>query len=155
MNKIIDKHWHFIGKCINKDAFPEKPLITYKRNKNLSGKLVKVRCGQIDRTEQTARILDNRCNNPWLCQFCQKPSHSHIYKSTVTGREYKGPATYTCKSENVIYLITCKKCKKQYVGETYREFNMRMKEHLTYIRNPHQYDEPTGGTLEPTWTQHI
>ncbi len=33
---------------------------------------------------------------------------------------------------------------KQYVGETYREFNVRMKEHLRYIRNPHQYDESTG-----------
>ncbi len=33
MNKIIEKHWHLIGKCINKDVFLEKPLITYRRNK--------------------------------------------------------------------------------------------------------------------------
>ncbi len=45
-----------------------------------------------------------------------KPPYSRVYKSTITGREYKGPATYTCKTENVIYLITCTKCKKQYVG---------------------------------------
>ncbi len=79
-----------------------------------------------------------------MYQFCLKPPYSRVYKNIITEREYKGPATYTCKTENVIYLITCKKCKKQYVGETYREFNIRMKEHLRYIRNPHQYDESTG-----------
>ncbi len=33
MNKIIEKHWHLIGKSINKDVILEKPLITYRRNK--------------------------------------------------------------------------------------------------------------------------
>ncbi len=122
----------------------KKPLLTYRRNTNLSDKLVRARCGHFDRTEQSTRKTDKKCNKPWMCQFCLKPSYSHVYKSTVTRREYRGPATYTCKTENVIYLITCKKCKKQYVGETYREFHIRMKQHLRYISYPHQYDDPTG-----------
>ncbi len=109
MNKIIEKHWHLIGKCINKVVFLEKPLITYRRNTNLSDKLV--RCGHFDRTVPSARKTDKKCKKPWMCQFCLKPPYSRVYKSTVTGREYKGPATYTCKTKNVIYLITCKKCK--------------------------------------------
>ncbi len=84
------------------------------------------------------------CKTPWNCKFCPKPSQPRTYKSTTTGREYLGPANYTCKTENVIYLITCKKCGKQYIGETYRQFYIRMNEHLRYIRNPSQYDEPTG-----------
>ncbi len=47
-------------------------------------------------------------------------------------------------ANQIIYLITCRKWNKQCIGETYREFNVRMKEHLRYIRNPHQHDEPTG-----------
>ncbi len=111
MNKIIEKDWNLIGKCINKDVLLEKPLITYRRSKNLSDKQVRARSGHFDRTEQSARRTDKKCKKPWMCQFCLKPSYSHVYKSTITGREYKGPATYTCKTENVIYLITCKKCK--------------------------------------------
>ncbi len=78
-----------------------------------------------------------------MCKFCPKPSQNRKYRSTVIGREYNGPAKYNCKTENVIYLITCRKWGKQYVGETYRPFNERMKEHLRYIKIPSKYNEPT------------
>ncbi len=50
------------------------------------------------------------------------------------GREYRGPKKYTCNTRNVIYLITFRKCGKQYVGEPYRTFTERMNEHIEYIR---------------------
>ena len=34
-----------------------------------------------------------------------------------------------CKTTNVIYLVSCRLCNKQYVGETKREFGERMREH--------------------------
>ena len=40
-----------------------------------------------------------------------------------------------CKSVNVVYLITCKVCSMQYVGETSREFGVRMREHWDKIRH--------------------
>ena len=39
-----------------------------------------------------------------------------------------------CKSKNVVYLITCRICAMQYVGETVREFGIRMREHWDKIR---------------------
>ena len=39
-----------------------------------------------------------------------------------------------CKSKNIVYLITCKICAAQYVGETVREFGVRMREHWDKIR---------------------
>ena len=39
-----------------------------------------------------------------------------------------------CKSKNVIYLVSCKLCSIQYVGETQREFGVRMREHWDKIR---------------------
>jgi hypothetical protein len=142
MTKIINKHWHLIEKCSNREAFPEKPIIAYRRNKNLADTLVRAKCGTNQETH--SKTHDKMCKTPWNCKFCPKPSQTRTYKSTTTGREYKGPAKYTCKTENIIYLITCRKCSKQYIGETYRQFQVRMKEHLKYIRNPSQYDEPTG-----------
>ena len=36
-------------------------------------------------------------------------------------------------SKNVIYLIQCKKCKQQYIGEC-KNFYIRMKQHLSHAR---------------------
>ncbi len=49
-------------------------------------------------------------------------------------REYKCPDKYTCNTKNVIYLITCRKCRVQYVGETYGRFKEGMNEHIGYVR---------------------
>ena len=40
----------------------------------------------------------------------------------------------TCKKSNVIYLITCRSCKLQYVGETGRKVRNRMYGHCYLIR---------------------
>eukprot|EP00111_Clytia_hemisphaerica_P024015 TCONS_00070750-protein len=37
----------------------------------------------------------------------------------------------SCKSENVIYLVTCKKCGLQYVGKSKYKMRTRFQEHLT------------------------
>ena len=39
----------------------------------------------------------------------------------------------TCELSNLIYLITCKKCGLQYVGETKRPFRQRMYEHTRSV----------------------
>ena len=41
----------------------------------------------------------------------------------------------TCKSSNVIYCVTCKKCKDQYIGETEQELHARQRGHLNDIRS--------------------
>ena len=47
---------------------------------------------------------------------------NEVFNSTVTNRHYKiinlTPTPLTCSSNNIIYLISCKRCGIQYVGET-------------------------------------
>ena len=64
-------------------------------------------------------------------------AHMGRITSHVTGRTYHAPIGANCKSNNLIYLITCKKCQAQYVGETYRNLGQRFYEHLYSIRNNH------------------
>ena len=47
-----------------------------------------------------------------------------------------------CNTSNVIYKISCKKCGKNYIGETSRPVCDRIKEHIGYIINVD--DQPTG-----------
>ena len=51
--------------------------------------------------------------------------------------------TLTCKYKNLIYLIHCKNCNKQYIGETKRQLSERFGEHRRLIVNHHQLTNPT------------
>ena len=41
---------------------------------------------------------------------------------------------FGCKTTSVIYLATCEKCHKQYVGQTGRRYYDRVMDHLRYIK---------------------
>ena len=49
----------------------------------------------------------------------------------------------SCRSSNVIYCITCKICKKQYVGQTLRRIRDRIYEHIRDI-SLDNIDKPLG-----------
>ncbi len=139
---ILDRHWHLLQLCNNKEAFSEKAMVAYRRPKNFSDQLVRAKCS----TSQTERPKQNPnmhpCKTPWNCKFCPKKDRQKCFRSTMTGRTYTRPA-YTCNTRNVVYLITCNLCKKQYVGETYRSFRERMIEHERYVRRK-TYSQATG-----------
>ena len=74
--------------------------------------------------KQMGNLVVVRENAAKFCTFLEE-------KNTFTNKE--GSDTYRireglhldCNSENVIYLITCKKCKKQYVGSCITRFRTR------------------------------
>ena len=64
--------------------------------------------------------------------------------STTTNRLHKitvpaGSTYVNDHSSNVVYLITCNKCKLQYVGETSQNPNKRFTSHNSCFRNPTAY----------------
>ena len=140
LHKIIEKYWPLIQRSKYKDAFKEKPLISYRRNKNIANHIIRAKCTT---EKQHKEKITPPCKKPWMCQFCPRRNPVNRFKSTVTERTYTGPSKYTCRSTNLIYLITCQKCGKQYVGETKREFRIRMNEHLRYIKTKN-FDQATG-----------
>ncbi len=54
---------------------------------------------------------------------------------TNSGRMYNTPEGGSCGSNNLVYLVICKVCHKQYVGETSRTLKQRFYEHFYYWRN--------------------
>ncbi|XP_076446390.1 uncharacterized protein LOC143283884 [Babylonia areolata] len=74
------------------------------------------------------------------CKTC-----AHIDASTT----FVGPQgqfiprpNYTCKSTDIVYILTCTLCHKLYVGETGRSLNERFSEHLRSMRL--NYSDPIG-----------
>ena len=50
-----------------------------------------------------------------------------------------------CNTTNVVYMLKCDKdnCRMQYIGETEREFKLRVNEHIGYAKN-NQQNKTTG-----------
>ncbi len=73
------------------------------------------------------------------CRYCPKMDRTGKIVSTVTGRSYTTLGAGSCSSNNLIYLVTCNKCSKQYVGETSNSINRRFYQHMyenKYLKNP-------------------
>ena len=79
-------------------------------------------------------ISVSKCNESG-CDICE---NYMVFKSeftcTVTGKTYKVRGDLTCKSDNVVYLISCKKCKQQHVGSAFESnFKPRFRVHKSDI----------------------
>lgn len=134
----IKKHWPMLQlskTCRN--SFKELPIVAYRRPKNLTDHLVRAKVRQPTGApaQQSSQVPARRQCTRIICEIC--PSRTNppkFYRSSYTGRTYDSPTNYNCETTNVVYLITCNRCKKQYVGETSRSFRKRMLEHKNYVR---------------------
>ena len=105
--------------------FPQPPLISFKRDKNVGNFLVR---SALKTNEQpgTFKCARSRCKT---CLFI-------VNTSKISGpkRSVKITDRFTCTSANVIYCITCTLCNKLYIGETGRRLGDRFREHLRDVQ---------------------
>ena len=74
-----------------------------------------------------------QCNKKCVvCPFIQPTTK---FSSTVTGESFPITSHLTCKSSWLIYLITCKRCSKQYVGKTQTTLYTRFNNTRSEIKN--------------------
>lgn len=69
------------------------------------------------------------------CETCKLIEDNNSTSITTTGKIFHVKCNMNCNTKNVIYLITCKGCKGQYVGETGNELKTRMTVHRQQIRD--------------------
>ena len=77
----------------------------------------------------------NRPCNTKGCVTCRHIKTTDTFQSTVTKRSYKVRTSATCKTKGTVYLIQCKRCRKQYVGMTKNALHIRLTGHRYDIRN--------------------
>ena len=59
------------------------------------------------------------------CQVCLNVTETETFTSTSINQTYKVNHEFNCNESSLIYLITCKICRKQYVGQTVDIFHSR------------------------------
>ena len=78
-------------------------------------------------------ILDALSVLPKKCDNCQNYlKETKKFSCLVTKNSYQIKHHLSCNQNNCIYLITCKKCKLQYVGSTVN-FKARWRLHKSYL----------------------
>ena len=129
IGKIINQYWGLLKISASESVrrlFESKPIVAYKRPTNIHDILVHTKMGK-----QTASFNVTKCNRK-RCSHCSTINESDCFTSTNTASVHKVNYDLSCTSTSVIYLITCKKCKAQYVGQTRQKCANRM--------NNHKYD---------------
>lgn len=116
-----------------------KLITAYTVGKNLHRHLVRASLPSPERdtrVQQTAVSGRNRCSQctSTRCKACNYINASDTFNSSHNGKTFKVRGDITCKSNNLIYLITCRSCGLQYVGESSRTLGERITDHLSAIR---------------------
>ena len=131
-----------------------KVIQGFRRPKNIWDILVRALVrNPMDAVSRPPSHNSNRCTRS-TCRYCPKLDTSGRITSPITGTNYNTIRCCSCKTNNIIYCITFKICKKQYIGHTKRTLAVHMCEHLNRYITQHyrthsigrhcNYDEHTG-----------
>ena len=76
----------------------------------------------------------------YICMFAK--SQGNMVRSISNERKYKIRQRISCKSKNILYVVTCKKCKLQRVGHN-TEFHKRIANYFSHIKSSSRDSEIT------------
>ena len=130
INCLINKYLPISHAYLNlKEIFPRKSITTvYKRQKNLKEMLA---------PSSYPKSVNSQVNIITPCNSCDICKHYLVaerkFTSKVTGKTYFIKGDLSCNSKNVIYLITCDKCKDEYIGSAV-DFKPRFRVHKSDIK---------------------
>ena len=108
---------------------PEPPMVCFRRSKNLKDNLVRARLYKL---EVAARGMV-KCGGGGECKVCDSIVVVDTFQSTVQRRTFHINHHFDCNSQGVVYLITCGKCSKEYVGNTVTSFRLRFNNHKSSL----------------------
>jgi hypothetical protein len=67
------------------------------------------------------------------CKICENVIIGATFKSHVEGRSFCINHRFDCDSEGIVYLISCKFCVLQYVGNTITPFRLGFNNHKSAL----------------------
>ena len=95
-----------------KNVFENKPFISFRKCKTIKDSVVRAKLQPLVTRKRTFKCNNTRCN------VCDTLNLTREFTSSKTGQIFQINYELDCNAMSVIYLITCKICAKQYVGET-------------------------------------
>lgn len=135
----------FFEKCVKRDigqdpylkeVFPEPPMVAYKRQRNIKDRIIKAKIPTKSTRHQRSVPGMKKCGKCVVCPFVKEGTQVKSKNNT-----WNLVDPFNCLTKNVVYFIECQKdrCKNGdtyiYIGETEKQIETRIRQHLGYIRN--------------------
>ena len=102
-----------------KKAFTPGPMVSFRRVRKLRSYLVTAILYPLERS-----VGSFKCNGK-RCPVCINVTESNTFSSSVDKKEYVINHSFNCNDKCIIYLLTCNKCKMQYIGKSVDDFRLR------------------------------
>lgn len=129
LKNIFIKNLHILkGDSLTKKIFSKPPMLAYRRDLSIGDVLTSTKI----RTSSSYIQGTYPCNHA-LCGTCKHVSTDKII--FTRGFHHEIRSHFTCKSTCLIYCISCSVCDIKYIGETSRQLNARIGEHLRNVKN--------------------
>lgn len=116
-------------KHMNKVLQSSKFIASKRQAPNLGKLLTRAKFSENKTKGGSFKCGDKRCAN------CKYMNETNIINIKSTGRNFEIKQNLTCKSSNVLYIITCNGCQEQYVGMTNNTLAKRFTVHRQQINN--------------------
>ena len=94
-------------------------MVTFRSSRKIRGNLVRAKLYLAERSVGYFNCKRPRCQ---ICAYVNELNSYSTVTSTVTGETYKINHRFDCMEKCLIYLLTCNKCRKYYVGQTVDTF---------------------------------
>ena len=112
MNKVILKYLDLLYMDNEvKRVFTPTPMISFRSSRNLSSYLVRSKLYLTKRTLGSFKCGGKRC------EVCINDNETSTFNSTITEENYIIKHKFDCNERCLVYILTCNKCKMQYVGQ--------------------------------------
>lgn len=130
IRNIIFKHYKALqSEPTTKEIFNEPPVTAFRKDRNISNHLVRA---SHPIPHHTINVGTYSCKRT-RCNTCAYVA-GNVSRVQGPRGHYDIKDSFTCTSTNVVYVITCERCKTLYVGETSRRLADRFTEHLRSIK---------------------
>ena len=135
IRSLCTEHWKMTRtneKC--REFLKDSPQVAYKRNKNIKDHLVKAKFREHrEKDTNTTHGRSSKCDKR-RCSWCKNVQDTTRFISRKTNKTYKMRHNLNCRSDWTIYLAECSVHKKQYVGKTKPQLNIRMNNNRNHIK---------------------
>jgi len=102
-----------------KKVFSPPPFVSFKAPRNLKSHLVRSKLYPMERKTGSAKCNKNSC------KVCKNVSETKTFESKNNNKTYIINHHLNCDDKKLVYLLTCKSCGLQYVGQTSDKFRYR------------------------------
>ena len=127
IGKVVNSLWPILHASDDmKRVFGEKPIVSFRRPRNLKDELVRAKL----KDERVISVGMKKCGKSRykVCGFVEEGGDFEGH-----GNKFKINYPFDCDSEGMVYLISCTKCRKNYVGSTITSFRKRFNNHKSSL----------------------